>query len=167
MPKIFKNAAGSIVADGRHVPIAICGWTGRINEDLLRQYFLWKVEFTDRLKPDKQVVLIHDFARLARPTPAVRHLAHKLDAETKARTECAILHTYVVVTNPIIRGALLAVGWMSSSGGLNADLVKTRLEAFQAAIACLDRHGLVAPAGLDTERYSLPPTDGKQTHRIA
>lgn len=143
--------------DDRYLPVVVCTWKGRVNESLLHKYFEWKVPYITHVGRDDPIVLVHDFARVARPSAGVRREAHKLNEATRARTDPCILQIIGVVTNPVIRGALQAISWMSPTG-LTTVVERSRPEALTTAIRLLERDGRSGPAGLDVERYTLPPT---------
>ena len=149
--------AHGIVLDSRFFPILIATWYGDATEEDVDGFFDWQTRLADRARAvGTQYVMVTDASAAARPKPSVRRRVAQRTNEmpdVKAINAAA----YVVLDNPLIRGALTAMQWISRDNwGDQTTVVATCQEALERSLADLDRVGAVRPEGLDPTAYQRP-----------
>lgn len=153
MVKWFRGPTGRIGVNETHAPILLVHWEGRIDGQLLREYFAWKVRRLGVHVDWGAVVLIHDLTRVVRPSPTLRKAALERILETRDKTSCRVLRNIAIVNNPVIAGTLRALDWVS--GHHLAETVRTLPAAFDVARRALVDDGRRSPSFIP-ERYHMP-----------
>ena len=145
-----------IVVDDRYFPLVVTTWFGDPSEAMVERYFAWLVGLVDRtVAAQTKYVLITDASDAKRPRPSVRQqIAERTDALPDVVVDINV-GNYVVVENPLVRGALTAMQWLSRSTWTNKT-VGSCAEAIALGLEDLDGHGIPRPAGLDPARYARP-----------
>lgn len=128
-------------------------WEGRIDSQILRDYYIWKLRRLGVQVDWGAVVMIHDLTRMARPSPTIRKAVLKWIQETRDATACRVLRNIAVVNNPVIAGTLRALDWVS--GHHLTEPVRTLPAALDLARRALIDDGRREPS-LIPERYTMP-----------
>lgn len=154
--RTISDGDARIVVDERESPLLLITWFGEPNEAMITEYFDWMVAMVERFHASGgKYVLITDASSAKRPRPSVRQqIAERTDALPPYTADINI-GNYVVIDNPLIRGALTAMQWMSRSEWTNKT-VGSCTEAIRLGLEDLDRHGIARPRGLDPLAYQRP-----------
>jgi hypothetical protein len=155
----FDSPRGSIVCDETHWPVVIITWIGRADADSVRKFFAWNRSVLPRADKAGGYVMITDASAAARPDADVRRLVAELNDELPPEARDLSIGNYVVITNPLIRGAMTAMQWVSRSEW-QAIQVSSMHEAIRRSFIELDKAGKLRPRSLDPDRY-VPPTASK------
>lgn len=150
------SAAGAVALDDRTYPVMFGTWVGVAEAATLRAFFAWNDELLRRAARERRVfTLITDATRAGRPDAAARAIVADL---TKAMqrdhvaAEAFRVVGPVVVDNPLVRGALTAVGWI-----MGTSLDTEYSDSCAAAIALVQRRfterGAPWPEGLTPNGY--------------
>lgn len=148
-----------VTFDDRYAPIYITTWVGTTTLEGAR----WGTEkqaavAAELVRRGRRMITISDATRVERPPPEVRkYFADSTNANTSAHGAVSI-SSYVVLTNPLVRGVMTAVGWMSEAAR-RVTTVATMRDALERALADLDAARLPRPVGLDPAGYE-PPSAG-------
>ncbi len=98
--------------DHRAFPLLLHTWCGRPTSRIVAQYF----DEVAKLGPPRQpYFIITDAARAGRPDAAVRRLISERSAALAEQREALAMGSVVIVTNPLVRGALTAMAWFDAS----------------------------------------------------
>jgi hypothetical protein len=111
-----SSTGGSVALDDRTYPVVFATWIGSADATTLRGFFDWNTEILRRATREKRVFsMITDATRANRPDAAARAMIAELtkDMQVKhADSDAYRVVGPVVVDNPLVRGALTAVGWI-------------------------------------------------------
>lgn len=153
---IQGSSGDSIALDDAYFPIIVATWFGAATESAVRAYFSWLHEMLARAASEKvPLVNVTDAGPAANPSASVRRLVAELTLGWgKVNGSQYPITSYVIIENPLIRGALTAIGWMH--GDMKSNNVATCAQALDLAIADLTRAGHRAPPGLDPRRWRRP-----------
>jgi hypothetical protein len=88
-------------------------------------------------------------------TAAARSMAAARGDELRATHSAHQLTSYIVMDTPMVRGTVLAIGWLSKTG-VASELVPTLQRAFDDAERRLREAGLPWPIALNPGTY-IPP----------
>ncbi len=147
--KISEGGA-EVVLDLRFYPLVITTWYGTATRPLADAFVTWQERlFADVESSGERIVVISDVTRCGRPPGDAR----KRFAD--ASTPELVLDNLVVVTDPNVRGAYMAVRWLAG------DRIRMRFtdnlpEAMQIALNLLDQAKIERPRRLRADRYELP-----------
>jgi hypothetical protein len=154
----FKSDRGALVMDVRHPPIVIATWFGKASIDTVEAFFhVSMAAYREAIARGTPHVLITDTVDSDMPDAAIRaHIAEltKAQNETLAATADLNYGSYVVISNPIIRGALTAIGWLT--GGMDNVNVSSCTEAIARAKEDYEARGGRWPASLTADGYTRP-----------
>jgi hypothetical protein len=150
----FTDGEASLVVDDSRGALYVATWFGAPSDRLVSSYFDWfEGAVGKHLRSKSPFVLITDALDSARPTPGARKLiAERTDALPSFGD--VNVGNYVVLSNPLIRGALTAMQWISSKPWTSV-MVGSMKEALGRALGDLERAGAQRPA-LDPDRYQRP-----------
>ena len=154
--EIAGGPGGSIVLDDRYEPIVIATWFGAPDSDAIRRFFAWNDAVIDRARLRGGYVLISDSNEAKRPAPLERRLISELTLAMPEDAKVLNVGNYVVLNNPLIRGALTAMQWLSPSPWA-ITTVGSCADAITRSLEDLKRAKLSAPDGLDAAEYRAPP----------
>lgn len=156
--EVFKSDRGAVVVDLRHHPIVITTWFGKATPNTVEGFFRVSIDaYRAAIARAIPHVLITDTEESDMPDAAVRaQIAELTKAQNEALAPSAALNygSYVVISNPIIRGALTAIGWLT--GGMDNVNVSTCAEAITRAKADYEAKGGKWPVTLTAEGYTRP-----------
>jgi hypothetical protein len=130
-------------------PILIITWIGPATLDLVDRFTRWADEQVATAKRSKRpLIMVHDATAADRPGAEVRRAFAEQRVDPTVSTR-----TIVVLTNPLVRGAMTAIGWLV---GESFDVVstKTMADALTQAAAYARSHGLVPPSDGELARYA-------------
>jgi hypothetical protein len=148
-----QSAAALVAVDDTHLPILISTFRGQLDLETVT----WHDSETNRIlrariRQGRPVVYITDTRRMQVPSATLRqHWATQIKENDDVMRAC--LGIFVVLDNPLMRGALTAVDWMTN---------QTRrvhyMPSMQEAVAEANRR-LVArgyqPVSLSGEQYTV------------
>lgn len=146
----------SVSFDDRYAPIYVTAWMGQTSLEAAK----WGLELQgggarEQLRRGGRMIAISDATHVERPTPEVRKYFAEHAEELARTTHGVLLSSYVVTANPLVRGVITAVGWMSETArGVKG--VATMREAIERALRDLENAGIPRPSGLDPLSYQLP-----------
>lgn len=146
----------ALAVDLRPHPVVITTWHGTATVGLIDQYYRWSdATVAAAIAAEQRLIKIADLSQAGCPRGPVRkrmyeHASNDLAAEVT-------LATYVVVDDPLIRGLITSLRWLS--GGRRESeiiMVESMARAIELALARLWAERIPAPAGLDPVGYEPP-----------
>lgn len=153
---LYKEFDGArVIVDDRYPPVLITIWSGRATVPAAR----WSMEQTNALSKafiDRYgaVVSISDATAAQRPAPDVRKFwADNMSAMPEIAR--GTLGTFIVTTNPMMRGVLTAIGWLNEQARAMTHTA-TMGEALAKSLAALEQFGIAQPTGLQVDEYAPP-----------
>jgi hypothetical protein len=149
------SGASALALDDRTFPVVFATWIGAPDTTLIRAFFAWNDAVLARVAQEHTVfVLISDGTAAARPDAAGRLLIADLTREM-AKSHSAVeplrAASLVVLDNPLVRGAMTAIGWLM--GGMHNDYAASCAAAITFARERFEARGANWPAGLTPESY--------------
>lgn len=139
--------------DDRHYPILIVTWIGEATVPLVRTYQQWQTAQAERARASGiKLVSLTDGSRATRPGANVR----KAFADGEIPGHDIMIKSVVVVTNPLIRGAITAVRWLMGESFGDVELVESNAIAIERCLETLDQHGIARPSRLSPTTYEPP-----------
>lgn len=150
----FVASRGEVIFDDQHWPFLFVTWRGTADVATVDAYFDAQQEATERARAEGTRLVVVSDALEAENPPAVvrRRIAERSDA---MRYEDAHAASFVVLANPLVRGALTAIRWWSSSS-LSVQYVATCEEAIERGLARLGELGIAPPGSSPAGRYRRP-----------
>src|SRR6478735_439613 len=114
MPDLRKNAKGAVVIDDRYSPLVIATFMGETDLELGRWFAdLNKKIVLQHAASGRRMVSICDATLATKPTPDMRRFWAEFSNSTTQTIKDATLATFLVMTSPLLRGAITAIGWLS------------------------------------------------------
>jgi len=151
----FVDGSATIVIDDSVAPLLIATSSGVSTERITREMFDWLREFATAVhRRGSRYAVIVDARAAGRPSALVRAMVATLTDDLRKATPGAELATFFVAENPLIRGALTAIMWVSRSAW-RPILVGSVEEAVRMAIERLRQAGIDMP---DLSPSYRPPT---------
>lgn len=145
-----------MIIDDRYLPLVISVWRGQANMETAQWHGGQHTEVVQELVGRGQkFVLINDASDAERPPPAVRKYFAEYAEAGSDEEEALGLATIVVLSSPVMRGALTAVGWVSERAA-RIDTAATMRAALERGLKALDAAGVPRPEGLDPANYTPP-----------
>jgi hypothetical protein len=147
---------GSVALDDRTFPVLFTTFVGGADATTLRAFFAWNDAFLARAEREKRVFSLITDASVARPPDAnaralIAELTKKMQRDHQA-ADALRVQGPVVIDNPLIRGALTAVGWI-----MGTSLETEYADSCEAAITLVQQRfvarGAPWPAGLTPKSY--------------
>lgn len=134
-----KSRSGELVFDDRAFPIVLICLRGDLDAELVDQLFDWiKQLVTDSQDKKLRYALIFDALDIARPSPSLRgQIARRVDLLPPSWTSLNV-GSHVLISSPVVRGALTALTWITSS-----KISTSFPDSLEAAIAkaCVELRG--------------------------
>lgn len=158
MPELrwVTSPGGSIALDDRTYPVVFATWVGSAEAPTIRAFFEWNTAVLQRAVREKRVFsMITDATRADRPDAAARALIAELTSEMRRKhvdAEAFRIVGPVVVDNPLVRGALTAVGWIMGTS-LDTEYADTCASAISLVQRRFADRGASWPAGLTPTGY--------------
>ena len=151
-----RDGTGTVYLDHSHYPILISTWIGDPTVAICRTFSAWHVGFLQNAcRSGQRIIAIADSTRTGQASSAVRHYFAEWTSSQTDELREANLMTLVVVPNPVVRGVLAAIGWVSSAAR-DITPVPTREMAIERALRLLDLHGIARPVTLSVSTYRPP-----------
>lgn len=148
-----RSTIASITA--RHLPILVTTFRGELNLDAVRQHDeVATVMIAKALEQRRPVVYVVDARGISMPSAMVRRYWATQVNESRAVLD-AMLGTFIVLDNTIVRGALTAILWMTDAGK-RLSYVPTFDVALERANALLAERGH-ARVDISISQRSIPP----------
>lgn len=137
---------GEVVLDATTLPIVVATWAGRADESLVDRYFEELRELLEALEGrGTQALMLTLTERAGQPSAVTRHRITEHTLALRDQLERVFFANAVVVENPLIRGALTALGWVDPS--LRVPYLPDRATARKWAQAQLCLMNCEFPAG--------------------
>jgi hypothetical protein len=159
--EIRRFPGGFLVLDDRYAPLLVSTFVGRADLASTKWYGeVYTASVRRQASKGRKVISINDATRAERPTPDARKGWAEMADRSPADVQDAVLASYVVLDNPLLRGAVTAIGWMTDKvRGLES--FKTVDQAIEAAVARLAKEGQTVD--LEPGGYRLPPGAPRET----
>ncbi|HTQ07575.1 MAG TPA: hypothetical protein VMI54_27150 [Polyangiaceae bacterium] len=114
MVEVSEGAKGSVIVDDRYSPLVVSTFTGEVELEQGRWYERVILEIIARsVSEGRRVASVHDTSGVTRTTAEMRQFWAEMSSRNGNTLESRTLANLVVVTNPLMRGVLTAVGWMN------------------------------------------------------
>ncbi len=150
----------TVYFDDSHLPVLIVTFMGTTNLQACEWFGARYGEVLEAAHArGEKVVSISDASRANRPPPEVRRFFAEWMGTIPDHLNEATLASIAVITNPLMRGAMTAIGW------INEDVrdvvsVPSLEQGIERAMAMLDAAGVPRPTGLDAASYRVPSAAG-------
>jgi hypothetical protein len=152
----FVDGDAEVVIDTRFMPIVISTWMGTPTIGLANNFCEWLAGFhAEQAKLGTRLVFVSDAALAGRPGGEVRQRF------ASAQTSDFVLDSFVVVTNPAVRGAATAIRWIAGER-MKMNFAADLTSALIRALGLLARHGIEIPRALRADGYELPVVPGRK-----
>ncbi|MFV8753579.1 hypothetical protein ACNOYE_23750 [Nannocystaceae bacterium ST9] len=139
----YADADSVVVLDDTYSPVIIVSWIGEPTLELVEIYQRWQGEQIERAKSaGLRLISLTDCSRTERPSSRVR----KAFSEDPAEGEAVFLKSIVVITSPVIRGALTAVKWLMGDRFGDVEVAESTRGAITRCLDLLDQHGIARPS---------------------
>jgi hypothetical protein len=150
-----------IYLDARYFPTIITTWVGTANVENCEWFASWYDAQIDRaIAEGVKIVSISDTLDASRPPPEVRKFFADWMDRLGDRADEGSLQSIAIIPNPLMRGALTAVGWVNPKARLVKG-VASLSDALHSAQAAYESRGLAAPP-LDLDHYERPNAGAAQ-----
>ncbi len=147
-----------IFVDSRHYPVIIATWIGTANLDTCAWFADWYDGQLERAtKAGEKIVSISDTLDAQRPPPEVRKFFADWMNRRGDDGDDATVGSIAIIPNPLMRGALTAVGWVNEKARA-VKAVATMSDAIHSAHAAFEDRGHQTPS-IDTDTYVRPTTE--------
>ncbi|HSU42350.1 MAG TPA: hypothetical protein VLJ38_22365 [Polyangiaceae bacterium] len=114
MVPINEGKKGLVIVDNRYGPLIVSTFVGEVE---LSQGLWYERTILDVIGREaaggRRVVSIHDASRVTKTSAEMRRFWADLSARHSATLESRTLANVIVVSSPLMRGVLTAVGWMN------------------------------------------------------
>lgn len=149
----FRDGGASIVMDASFLPVMINTYSGVTTEKLLRESCAWMNEYLSKQLRHPKIVAIADTRTVTTTDSKIRKVAAEESKKLEAQMLAHNVETIVILDNAILRGAIKAVGWITS---LKLKPAKNLEEALRFADESLASVGQTLPNGLRAATYRAP-----------
>lgn len=159
MSEVRRNARGAVILDDRYAPLVITTFLGETDLELGQ----WFTEAHKRLLVShaslgRRIVSISDATLARKPSPEMRRFWAERTANSGDPMKGAALASFLVVSSPVLRGAITAIGWLNPALR-EIESFSTIDDAIRAALARLIQADLPVPKL--SGPYQLPDTAQK------
>lgn len=139
----LSDGQASVTIDTTRFPLLISDWVGAPSPGLVEQYYTAYVSLLNELAADgRRCVMLTTTEKAARPSADARERIAKLTDEHAALIQSIVVANAVVLTNPLIRGAMTAISWMNPT--VRVPYLSSLEAGYAWATEELDRHGVTA-----------------------
>lgn len=159
MPEVKDGALGRVIIDDRYAPLIVSSFAGEIDLPLGQ----WYEETSHKVirshaKQGLRMVGIHDATQAARTSAEMRKFWADMSRRAPKDINGVMLANLIVISNPMMRGVLTAVGW------LNPEVAQLRIfpsltAAVDEAVSTITKAGgsvMLPPGG-----YQVPKLTAK------
>ncbi|MBV1858878.1 MAG: hypothetical protein KUG77_10730 [Nannocystaceae bacterium] len=137
---VTDGEASAVLSTGQ-LPILLATWSGSLTSTLVDRYFDAHYATLRALdREGRRCVLLTLGLAAARPSPVVRGRITERMGDDRDLLDRVIVSNAVVVESTIVRGAMIAMGWVDES--LRVPMFATEEEAFAWAHVQCDQYGL-------------------------
>lgn len=146
------DGASEVLLDDRLTPILIATWWGGATERTIDGFHAWVDQHIALARASgTKLALVNDSSEAERPSPAARRrfIERPLDGTI-------LIALPTLVTSPLVRGAMTAVGWVMGERMKPVTSHATLIEALEHARAALLDAGMRAPTRARLEAYARP-----------
>jgi hypothetical protein len=152
----FADEHGEIEIDLRYTPLYLCRWRGRLSHSIVTELFAFSAEVADRaLAQMMRVAYVNDVDEIERPDGEVRRLIAELSVDLERNGQrIAMVGSWQIIRNPVIRGVLKAASWVSN-GLVDGNTAADWNDGIRRAVLALEAAGQPVPA-LDPSSYRFP-----------
>jgi hypothetical protein len=142
---IIQGTSGDRIAvQDQAFPIVCSTWVGSPSARVVEEYFLWLDGMLARAQREgSALVNITDGGLAGVPDADVRRLIAEKTKELDEGRAREGFRSITVIESPLIRGVMNALAWLH--GDMKNDIVSSRREALEHAIAWLRTTGTTAP----------------------
>jgi len=142
----LRDGESLIIADDDRAPILVTTWFGAATLKNVDRFFAWaEARAALAKKSGSCLVLICDALNAERPGPEVRQAFTRMQLDSEV-----VIASPVVLTNPLVRGAMTAIGWIMGDRMKGVTSWSTIEEAVDAARKALAARGVrVDPHAFD------------------
>jgi hypothetical protein len=152
----LTDSHASVVMDYRYLPaVAIAIWSGTISSKLIGDFCGELARLHEALGASQKYAIVMLATESCELPVAARFEAALQNDITRDSHKRNQVGSYLVVDNPLMRGAVIAIGWMSKTG-LRSVLVNDLPQAFEEARKALQGAGVPWPVALHAANY-IPP----------
>lgn len=151
---VCRGRESSITLDGCAYPLLIVNTVGELDIEVYDQFFECRTQWTDYAASRKEKIAVITISDSMKPPSAVvrKHIAEKVKNDVSIE---GLLTVFMVVPNPVLRGVVTAVLWVSGSSE-KVKNVGSLVDAVRLANRALSEAGFNPPA-FDADSY-VPPT---------
>ncbi len=150
------STSGSVALDDRTYPVVFATWIGSADAATLRAFFSWNDALLRRVTSERRTfTMITDATRAQRPDAAARSIIAELTQQMRrdhVASEPFRVVGPVVLDNPLVRGALTAVGWIMGTS-LDTEYAPSCVEAITLVQQRFSARGAAWPEGLTATGY--------------
>jgi hypothetical protein len=155
-PLVLCDGDASVVADASHGSIVISTFFAAPTVGLVERYFEWLEPTLARFAADKAPYgLINDASDAGRPQPTVRRVLAERGDAASASSLSLMLGSYTVIENPLVRGVMTALSWVSR-GGWSTTIVGSCGDAIERLAEDFGKSGTPFPPSLKRSTYRRP-----------
>ena len=154
---VFADGTAAVVIDQRHLPsLMFVSWHGQATEKVVRGYFGWMNQFHRDLGDRQRYVMVVDLMDNQPVSASARKMIAQVYAENFGEEDQRFsLGMILVVQNPLLRGAMTAVGWLIKHD-LKLHFAGSNKEAIADALTLFQQGGVSSPIGLSPDTFERP-----------
>ena len=162
MTRVFDGEGCRVILDDVHYPLLISRWEGTLTSQAARDSFVAVHEVFARAQARGELVWsVVDAIDTQRPDALTRKTLQEINDDGEQRYPGVLRKpTYAAMTNVIIRGAVTAMRWISTSI-IDLEAHATMEEALTAALASMRAAGIEPELPLDPATYDTTGAKGK------
>jgi hypothetical protein len=151
---IISEHGNAVVVCDDHFPVVIATWFGKPDVETINFYFEWQARRLARARDEEtKVVTIIDVLDTERPPASVRKTLADQSEAILGEFDELIVHSWVVVDNVLVRGALTAISWITP---MRISTSRRTREALEEGCRALLSAGIGLPSSLDPASYQRP-----------
>ena len=152
--EIYRDRTSTIVLDDARAPVLVATWSGTATVRNVERFYAWaRDQASLARKSGALLVMVSDAIDAGRPGADVRQAF-----ATEQMESDIIIASPTVITNPLVRGALTAVGWLLGDRMKGVTAWSTLDEAFAEARRALAERGVSVDPTVFAE-YARPTID--------
>ena len=156
--KLIGQGGASSVVDDTLFPFLIATWFGAPDDELIRFYFDWQAKGLARARAAGiKVVTVIDGIDAARPPSTIRKTIADCSTTILEEFDPYIVHSWVVVHSPLLRGVITAIMWMVP---MRLSTAPTCTMALEDAARALVEAGVSLPENFSAASYVRPTEPG-------
>jgi hypothetical protein len=136
--EVIRDADSTVVLDDDRLPILVVTWVGPATVKNVERFYAWAGERVKKATATGQLlVMVNDALDAERPAPEARAAFTKHQFPTKV-----LILSPVVLTNPLVRGAMTAISWVLGDRMKGVTSCSTIEEAFESSFEALAQRGV-------------------------